>query len=88
MPHDYYRLKQLSEDELIEEFNKLAESANLGPIFFCEELVRRQNERLNEKMLKYTYELAYFTKVITALTITSTLASLVSVVLSIIMLLK
>lgn len=88
MPHDYYRLKQLSEEELIEEFNKLAESANLGPIFFCEELVRRQNEKLNEKMLKYTYELAYFTKVITCLTIMSTLASLVGVVLSIIMILK
>jgi hypothetical protein len=88
MPHDYYRLKQLSEEELIDEFNKLADSAALGPVFFCEELVRRQNEKLNEKMLKYTYELAYFTKVITILSVTSTLASIASVVLSIIMILK
>jgi len=88
MPHDYYRLKKLSDEELIEEFNKLAESAALGPVFFCEELVRRENEKLNEKMLKYTYELAYFTKVITALSIMSTLASLASVVLSIVMILK
>lgn len=88
MPHDYHRLKQLSNYELIEEFNKLADSAALGPVFFCEELVRRENEKLNEKMLKYTYELAYFTKVITALSIMSTIASLASVVLSIIMILK
>jgi hypothetical protein len=88
MPHNYYRLKQLSDDELIEEFNKLAESAALGPVFFCEELVRRENEKLNEKMLKYTYDLAYFTKVITVLTVMSTLASLASVILSIIMILK
>ncbi len=88
MPHDYYRLKKLSDDELIEEFNKLAESAALGPVFFCEELVRRENEKLNDKMLKYTYELAYFTKVITVLTIMSTLASLASVILSLIMIFK
>jgi len=88
MPHDYYRLKNLSDEELIDEFNKLAESAALGPVFFCEELVRRENEKLNEKMLKYTYELAYFTKVITFLSVMSTLASLASVILSIIMILK
>jgi len=88
MPHDYYRLKNLTEDELIEEFNKLAEEANLGPVFFCEELVRRQNDKLNDRMLKYTYELAYFTKVITILTIISTLASLASVIVSVIMILK
>lgn len=88
MPHDYYRLKNLSEEELVAEFNKLADEAALGPIFFCEELVRRQNDKLNDQMLKYTYQLAYFTKVITVLTIVSTLASLASVILSIIMLCK
>jgi len=88
MPHDYRNLKKLSDDELIEEFNKLADSAALGPVFFCEELVRRENEKLNEKMLKYTYELAYFTKVIVGLSVMSTLASLASVVLSVIMILK
>lgn len=88
MPHDYYRLKNLTEEELVEEFNKLADSANLGPIFFCEELVRRENEKLNDKMLKYTHELAYFTKWIVVLTILSTLASLISMATSIIMILK
>ena len=88
MPFDYQRLKKLTEEELIEEFNKLADDCNLGPVFFCEELVRRQNDKLNDKMLKYTYELAYFTKVITVLTVMSTLVSITSVVISIIMILK
>jgi len=86
--HDYYRLKNLTEDELIEEFNKLADESALGPVFFCEELVRRQNDKLNDRMLKYTYELAYFTKVITILTVMSTIASVASLVVSIILIFK
>lgn len=88
MPHDYHGLKNLSDEQLIAEFNKLIEEAALGPVFFCEELVRRQNDRLNDRMLKYTYELAYFTKWITAMTLLSTVASLASLIVSIIMILK
>lgn len=85
---DYEKLKVLSEKQLIEKFNKLASEAELGPLFFREELARRENERINDKMLKYTHELAYFTKWITLMTLVSTIVTIVSVVLTAISIFK
>lgn len=79
---DYENLKTLSEEQLIEKFNKLASEAELGPLFFREELARRENERINDKMLQYTHELAYFTRWITLMTLISTVVTIISVVLT------
>jgi hypothetical protein len=88
MSYNYEQLRDLTDADLIKEFNTLMESAQVGPSFYREELARRESERLNDKMLIYTHELHYFTKWITIMAVMSTITAIISLIVSILFFLK
>jgi hypothetical protein len=79
----FEELRETPDEELVKKFDTLAESSQLGPSFYREELARRDGERLNDKMLQYTHELHYFTKWITITAVVSTITALISLAVSV-----
>lgn len=64
-------LRTLSDDELIEQHDKLAESTQIGTGFYLAELERRQADRQSRQMLRLTW-------VVTGLTVVNVVAVIAS----------
>ncbi len=88
MAYKFEELRKLNDEDLVKEFDNLVKSAQLGPSFYREELARRDAEKLNDKMLKYTHELHYFTKWITIMAVMSTITAIASLAVSVAFFLK
>ena len=62
-------LRELSDEELIKEHDRIAPSTNVGVIYYLEELARRDQARQAASMLRYTSWVMAMTFVITVATI-------------------
>ena len=69
MAHSYRELRELTTDELVREYDRVAGSTLLGLSFIREELARREFEEQNQRMLKMTHQMRVMTLVITVLTV-------------------
>ncbi len=68
MTHSYREFRELTKDELVREYDRLATSTQPGLSFIREELARREFEEQNQRMLKMTHQMRVMTIVITVLT--------------------
>lgn len=84
----FEEIRNLSDEDLIKEFDSMAKPSHLGPSFYREEIARRESERLNDKMLNYTHELHYFTKWITIMAVVSTITAIASLITSVVVLFR
>ena len=87
-PPKYLKLLAMSDDELIEKYDTLAESTGVGLGFALDELVRRGQTRQTEAMLKQTDTMLKYTRYILWMTIVVTVATIVNVVIATILLAK
>ena len=73
-------LRGLSDDELVERYDAMAQSTSPGLNFWIQELLRRDSLRLANANLEHAREVARLTRVITVLTAVNALAAIVAVV--------
>jgi hypothetical protein len=62
-------LRKMPIKELIDNYDKRASYTQVGPSFFLEEIYRRDNEKTNKKMLRYTRWITFMTLVMMATTL-------------------
>ena len=62
-------IKVMSDDEIIREFDRLAETTQVGTSFYLDELRSRQNSRLSENVERFTRWILRLTIIVTAATI-------------------
>ena len=72
MARTYKDLANTPTDELIRDYNKKAQTTEVGLSFLREELFRRALERTNQRMLVVSRRMLLLTAVVTVMTITST----------------
>lgn len=74
----YYKtLTELSNEELIRQYDKIAESTCIGLNYYTEEIARRRNEKSNKLMIRLT-------SWITIMTAIMLLSTIINVVIAII----
>ncbi len=79
-PMTYAELRKLSDAELNQLFENLAQSTQMqGLGFVREELARRQIERQQEQMFRLTKQMRDMTIVITLLTVVNVIAVMIAV---------
>ena len=69
MTHTYRELRALSLDELVREYDSVAPTTQPGLAFFRDEIMRRQFEEQNDRMLDMTHQIRVLTWVIAGLTL-------------------
>ena len=74
-------LREMSEEQLVQMYDKISESTIIGTDFYLQEIVRRNQNRQTETMLKYTRYILW-------MTVAVTLATIVNVVIAGILLTK
>ncbi len=62
-------LREMNDDELIEKHDELAKATVVGTQHYLQEIYRRDQERVAEKMLHYTKWIGVMTGVVTIATI-------------------
>ena len=75
MSMNYKALTELSDDELIRQYDKIAKSTCVGLNFYTEEIARRRNEKSNQLMIRLT-------QWITGMTAIMLLSTIVNVVIA------
>lgn len=75
MTHSYAQLAALSNDQLIEEYDRVAGRTEVGLSFIREELWRRDIQQQNERLERMTNHIRLMTAAITVLTIVNVIAS-------------
>ena len=73
MAHFYRQLRALSEDDLVREYDRIAPDTQLGLNFFRDELMRRDFDAQNARLLSMTHQIRLLTWGITLLTIVNAL---------------
>lgn len=66
-------LRSMSDEQLIQEHDKVAIHSQTGVSYYLEELSRRKFERQNETMLSYTKSIKFMTCVVTIATLVNLL---------------
>ncbi|MCX5830151.1 MAG: hypothetical protein NTV58_19450 [Deltaproteobacteria bacterium] len=82
MSINFSEIRKLTTEELIEKYDKIASTtsaSNVGINFYLQEIYRRDNEKLNDKMLEYTKGLHIMTIIITVATIINVAAVVYSI---------
>lgn len=69
MTYRYEDLRALSKDVLIREYDSLASTTQPGLSFFRDEIMRRQFEEQNNRMLSMTHQIRALTWVLASLTL-------------------
>lgn len=69
MSMSYKELTQLSDEELIEQYDKQASSTSVGLNYYTEEIARRRNEKSNKLMVNLTVAITVMTAVMLISTI-------------------
>lgn len=72
MSYTYEQLRRISDNELIKQHDACAKNTGAGVSYYLEELSRRDANRINESMLKYT-------KWVTAMTAVMLLATIANI---------
>jgi hypothetical protein len=62
-------LREMTEEKLIEAYDEISETTYIGTNLYLQELVRRNQNRQTEAMLKYTRYILWMTIVVTVATI-------------------
>jgi len=62
-------LRKLSDDIILERYNKSASERSQNSFFFEKEILRRENERQINTMLRYTRYVAWMTLIMTLATL-------------------
>ena len=88
MAETFAELRALPDEELIRLHDHHAKSVQVATKHYLEELARREQDRATQTMLKLTQEVHSFTKQMRNMTIAILLATLVSIAVSIIALVK
>lgn len=74
----YGDLRKLSDAELIRQYDETAQSTQVGLNFLRDELARREAERQQEVMLRFTKQMRDMTIVITVLTAVNVIAVIIA----------
>ncbi len=74
------QLRELSDDNLIQQHDVLAKSTVVGTAHYLDELHRRDQQKTSEEMLEYTRAMDRMTKRITLLAVITTVATLITTV--------
>ncbi|WP_312702236.1 hypothetical protein [Sedimentibacter sp.] len=69
MSMNYKTLTELSDEELIHQYDKIAESTCVGLNYYTEEIARRRNEKSNKLMIHLTLWITIMTAVMLLSTI-------------------
>ena len=72
------QLRAVSDEELIKEHDAGVEYVNVGLNYYREELARRDQDRQTQKMLDYTKQLWILTIIVTIATVLSLAISLIA----------
>ncbi|QOX62235.1 hypothetical protein FRZ06_02125 [Anoxybacterium hadale] len=73
MSMNYKALTELPNDELIRQYDKIAESTCVGSNYYTEEIARRRNEKSNKLMIRLTIWIT----IMTAIMLLSTIVNIV-----------
>ena len=69
MTPTHEKLQELSDEDLIHEYNQTARNTVVGINFYTEELARRRASRQNDEMIKINKSVKNMTVLITVLTV-------------------
>ena len=77
MSMNYKTLTELPDDELISQYDKIAESTSVGLNYYTEEIARRRNEKSNKLMIRLTLWITIMTAVMLLSTIVNIVIAIV-----------
>lgn len=77
MSMNYKILTELPDEELIRQYDKIAESTCVGLNYYTEEIARRRNEKSNKLMIRLTLWIAIMTAVMLLSTIINIVIAIV-----------
>ena len=75
----YKELRNLSEEELVEQYDKMAQNTQIGLNFLVEEIARRSSEKQTNQMLAATRQIRTLTIVIAIFALINLIALLCQV---------
>lgn len=78
MSMSYKELTQLSDEELIEQYDKQANSTCVGLSYYTEEIARRRNEKSNKLMVNLTIAITVMTAVMLVSTIINVIVAIMN----------
>ena len=78
MSMSYKELTQLSDKELIEQYDKQASSTCVGLNYYTEEIARRRNEKSNKLMVNLTIAITVMTAVMLISTIINVIVAIMN----------
>ena len=77
MSYTYKKLHEMSDDEIIEEYDKQATNTNVGINYYADELNRRSMEKSNKIMVKCTIAITIMTAVMLIATIANVIIAII-----------
>ena len=77
MSMNYKTLTELPNDELIRQYDKIAESTCVGLNYYTEEIARRRNEKSNKLMIRLTLWITIMTAIMLLSTIVNVVIAIV-----------
>ena len=77
MSMNYKTLTELSDEDLISQYDKIAESTCVGLNYYTEEISRRRNEKSNKLMIRFTLWITIMTAIMLLSTIINVVIAIV-----------
>ena len=74
---NYKTLSELSDEDLIRQYDKIAESTSVGLNYYTEEIARRRNEKSNKLMIRLTLWITIMTAIMLLSTIVNVVIAVV-----------
>ena len=74
----YKELTQLTDEELIRQYDKQANSTSVGLNYYTEEIARRRNEKSNKLMVNLTIAITVMTAVMLVSTIINVIIAIMN----------
>lgn len=78
MSMSYKELTQLTDEELIKQYDKQANSTSVGLNYYTEEIARRRNEKSNKLMVNLTIAITVMTAVMLVSTIINVIIAIMN----------
>ncbi|MDD4511429.1 MAG: hypothetical protein PHY23_11055 [Oscillospiraceae bacterium] len=78
MSMSYKELTQLTDEELIRQYDKQANSTSVGLNYYTEEIARRRNEKSNKLMVNLTIAITVMTAVMLVSTIINVIIAIMN----------
>ena len=75
---NYKTLSELSDEDLIRQYDKIAESTSVGLNYYTEEIARRRNEKSNKLMIRLTLWITIMTAIMLLSTIVNVVIAVVN----------